>query len=166
MDSCEGCCGGEVCCRYKGSLQPSVTVWRVQTQRRAIPFDFSSSASNAQIDSASSHSHTRIVSSTSCLSQSRCRLHGNRIYRHSQGPRHGGDDFQAVRPHLAYVALLIDPSCAGNSSAAKSSVKKRQGGRRILQIGLHPRTGTAPRTRLRTRKIFRLMYVSLLICAL
>jgi hypothetical protein len=61
-----------------------------------------------------------------------------------------------IRPN---VPLLIDSPCLGSSSAAKSSVKKRQGGRTIPQIAPQPRTGTVPRTRLRTKKIFRLMYV-------
>lgn len=120
MDSCEGCCGGKVCCRCRGhSSQVTSRVWRVQTQPRAIPFDFSSSASNAQIDSISSHSHTRIVSSTSSLFQSRCCTDGNRIYRHSQRPRHGGDDFQAVRPHLACC-------CAAHRFVLRRELKRRQ----------------------------------------
>lgn len=76
-------------------------------------------ASNAQIDSISSHSHTRIVSSTSSLFQSRCCTDGNRIYRHSQRPRHGGDDFQAVRPHLACC-------CAAHRFVLRRELKRRQ----------------------------------------
>jgi hypothetical protein len=65
------------------------------------------------------------------------------------------------------VPLLIDPSRAGNLSVAKSNVKKRQGGRRILRIGLQLRTKTTPQRRLQTRKIFRLMYVGRIdICAI
>jgi len=65
------------------------------------------------------------------------------------------------------VPSLIDPPCAGNSSAVKSNVKKRQGGRRIQRIGLRSRTKTTSQRRLQTRKIFHLMYVGRIdLCAI
>ncbi len=80
-------------------------VWNIQTQPRAIPFEFLSCESflgDAQKPIISSHFlDTRIISSPSSLFQLPCIFDGIRIYRHSQRPRHRGDDFQAVRPHRA-----------------------------------------------------------------
>lgn len=65
------------------------------------------------------------------------------------------------------VPLPIDPPCAGNLSVAKSNVKKRQGRRRIPQIGLRPRAKRTPQRKLQTRKTFRLMYAGRIdICAI
>jgi hypothetical protein len=47
-------------------------------------------------------------------------LDGIRKYRHSQGPRHGGDDFQAVR--------LLPAQCraVAHRSALRRELKRRQ----------------------------------------
>lgn len=76
---------------------------------------------HAQIGSISSHSplDTRI-SYTSSFFQLSCLLDGIRIYGHSQGPCHGGDDFQAVR-------LLPAQCCAiAHRSALRRELKRRQ----------------------------------------
>lgn len=62
-----------------------------------------------------------------------------------------------------YVLIQIRFSCAhrslcvGNSSAAKSSAKKRQGGRRMLWLSLRRQPMTALGTMLQTKIAFRLM---------
>jgi hypothetical protein len=76
---------------------------------------------HAQIGSISSHFplDTRI-SFTSSFFQLSCLLDGIRIYGHSQGLCHGGDDFQAVR-------LLPAQCCAvAHRSALRRELKRRQ----------------------------------------
>jgi hypothetical protein len=77
---------------------------------------------HAQIGFISSHIplDTRSISFTSFLFQFSCLLDGTRIHRHSQGPHHGGDDFQAVR-------LLPTQFCAvAHRSALRRELKRRQ----------------------------------------
>jgi hypothetical protein len=107
MGSCEGGCGGEKCCRYKGLPRP--------VNLNSAPGNSFLLFADAEMGSPSSH----IVSSTPCLFQSQCRPDGDRVYRHSQGPRHGGGDFQAVRPHPAQCY-------AAHRSVLPRELKRRQ----------------------------------------
>ena len=111
------------CKGLPGLRQPSVTVWKIQTQNRAIPLlRCESFVWHAQIGSISSHFplETRTISFTSPFFQFPCLLDGIRIYRHSQGPPHGGEDFQAAR-------LLPAQCCAvAHRSALHRELKRRQ----------------------------------------
>ena len=179
MGSCGGGCGVRACSKqvrkyghpflskcHTESRRPG----QIQTQHRAMPFDSffdlesficSFVWANAQIGTRSYFPLCAPIPSLSLPSSSNSYLfqHGSRIYRHSQGPRYGRDDFQAVRayPNQLPSLLLNAPCCTGNSSVAKSNAKKRPGGRRIPRISLLP--SLMLWTMLRMKKTFRLMYV-------
>ena len=77
---------------------------------------------NAQIGFISSHFplDTRTISFTSSFFKLSCLLDGIRIYRHSQGPCHRGDDFQAAR--------LLPAQCraVAHRSVLRRELKRRQ----------------------------------------
>ena len=113
-------------CRCKGLPglpQPSVTSGGFKPSTGQFHRAAGESFVHAQIGSISSHFplDTRTnISFTSSFFQFSCLLDGIRIYRHSQGPRHGGDDFQAVR--------LLPAQCfaVAYRSASRRELKRRQ----------------------------------------
>jgi hypothetical protein len=170
-------CSGVRACRCKGLpvlRQPSVTVWKIQTQLRAIPLSCAVSHLFGMIRLALSrvtfHStHAPIYPLHRLFSNCRVSL----MESESTGGTHRDPvTGEMISKQYVYfppyvMPLLIDPPCAGNLSVAKSNVKKRQKGRRIPRIGLRARRKTTPQRRLQTRRIFRLMYVGRIdICAI
>lgn len=143
-------------------------VWRIQTQHRPIPFI--SSSHLCMLRSALSR-----VTFRSPIYPLHRRFSNYRVSlmmeSESTGTHKDPVTGEMISKQYVYfppnvVSLPIDPLHAGNLSVAKSNVKKRQEGRRILRIGLRPRTKTTPQ-RPQTRKIFRLMYVGRIhICAI
>jgi hypothetical protein len=163
-------CSGVRVCRCKGlpQPQPTVTVWKIQTQHRAIPSSCESSCIMLRLALSRVTFHsTHAYPLHRLFSNYRVSL----MESESTGTHRDPVTGEMISKQYVYfppnvVPLLIDPLCAGNLSVAKSNVKKRQGGRRIPRIGLPPRTMTTLQRRLQTRKIFRLMYVGRIdICA-
>lgn len=167
-------CSGVRVCRCEGLIQPSVTLWKIQTQHRTIPSSYTShficlamlrlALSRVTFHSTHAPPYYPLHRFFSNRRVSLMESESTGTHRDPVTGEMISKQYVYFPPNVA--PLLIDLPCAGNLSVAKSNVKKRQGGRRTPRIGLRSRTMTTSQ-RLRTRKIFRLMYVGRIdICAI